>query len=839
MATSLPSQRIPDSEKTEEWFTNCHKAIEGKLLINSSSNVLSAYNKYRSNRLLFSYNIVSKIDVLAMLDPENVDSLKDIPANYKNYPVTNAHIMTLKGEELKQLFNWSVMVTSRDAISQREKEKNDTVDKFLLDQLTNDITDKKELEQVTQDFMEKIESFQDKREQGAWQLLKYYWNSMELKEKFSLCWDKELIEGKVIVSIDEHNNKPCITIFNPENVYCLKPIDTPFIDDPEQVITREYLPVSQVIDRYYSFLEEEDIEYLESRGNMESEIPYNNLSPTAFYTQAITPDNQITFVPLTEQELTGNADYYQNNYYGNFNPEGEVLVTHTRWKGVRRLAILTYFDEDGEEQTAKVPDNYKANISKGETIKYEYITEAYESTCLAGKVYTKQQVRNVQFRERDNISACHLGILGIEFDQSIYDLMKRYQLLINGYMWRLEEAFQKTLGNIGFLDLALIPDGWEVEKFMYYARKMGWAVIDSFKEGKKGASMGKIAGQNSGMQRGINIEQYEYITKTMEMLNYLQQQLDGVVGINYQRRGQVDQSAGLGVTQEARQASSNITEYYFNAHDQLRLKVLRKLLEVGKFCLRNGSETLPYVTSDQTIATFNLDGEFINEADYNVLVVDSINDAETLNMLREGVKISLQTGQVDLVQMLDVFANNSAAAIKTKVKNSIKDKQRQQQAAEQAQQEHEEKLLQMQLQERELDRQLERYKIDETNRTGLIKAQIGVYTRQLELDQDMDGTPDPAEIAAQGLAQQDLAQKSFQHEREMILKQTELKSKTNLENKKINTQKEIETAKLRQIEVQNKNQIELANKKAKLDKEMMAEKLKIERIKARRKPAKS
>lgn len=834
MTGNFPPQRIPDSEKTEEWFTNCHKYIESKLLINSSNNILNAVNKYRSNRLLFSYNIVSKIDVLAMLDPDNVDGLKDIPNNYKNYPVTNAHIMTLKGEELKQLFNWTVMVTSRDAVSQREIEKGQTVDKFLLDQLTSDEMDPKKIEQITQDFMDKLETFQDRREKGAWQLLKYFWNSMDLKEKFSQMWDRELIEGKCVVSIDEHNNKPYITIFSPENVFCLKPPGSQYIEDPEEVITREYLPVSQVIDRYYKFLSPDDIEYLESRGNMDSTIPYNNISPSAFYTQAITSDNQVTYVPLTEQELVGNPEYYYNNYEGYFNPNGEVLVTHVRWKGVRKIGILTYFDDDGEEQTTKVPDTYKADISKGETIKWEYISEAYESTCLAGKVYTKQQVRNVQFRERDNISSCHLGVLGIEFDQSLYDIMKRYQLLINAYMWRLEEAFTKTLGNIGFLDLALIPDGWEVEKFMYYARKMGWAVIDSFKEGKKGASMGKIAGQNSGQQRSIDIQQYEYITKTMEMLNYLQAQLDSVVGINYQRRGQVDQSAGLGVTQEARQASSNITEYYFNTHDNFRLKILRKLLEVGKFCLRNGSETLQYVTSDSTIATFNLDGEFINEADYNVLVVDSFNDAENLNMLREGVKIALQTGQVDLLEMMDVFSNTSVAGIRTKIANSIKQKQRQQQAAEEAQQQHEQQLLQMQQQDKELDRQLKKYEIDEKNRTDLIKAQINVYTRQLELDQDSDGIPDPAEIAAQGLAQQELAQSSFQHQREMILKQNELQSRINLENKKINTQKQIEQAKLKQIEVQNKNQEKLALMKHKNDKEMMEKKLQIERMKARK-----
>ena len=47
--------------------------------------------------------------------------------------------------------------------------------------------------------------------------------------------------------------------------------------------------------------------------------------------------------------------------------------------------------------------------------------------------------------------------------------------------------------------------------------------------------------------------------------------------------------------------------------------------------------------------------------------------------------------------------------------------------------------------------------------------------------------------------------------------------------------KAIEDKKIEAVRIQNKNQIELANKKAKLDKEMMEKKLAIERIKAKKK----
>ena len=57
--------------------------------------------------------------------------------------------------------------------------------------------------------------------------------------------------------------------------------------------------------------------------------------------------------------------------------------------------------------------------------------------------------------------------------------------------------------------------------------------------------------------------------------------------------------------------------------------------------------------------------------------------------------------------------------------------------------------------------------------------------------------------------------------------------------KEIKLKQELENKKLEQIKVQNKNQIDLANKKAALDKDMMNKKMEIERMKLAAAKAKS
>ena len=53
------------------------------------------------------------------------------------------------------------------------------------------------------------------------------------------------------------------------------------------------------------------------------------------------------------------------------------------------------------------------------------------------------------------------------------------------------------------LDLAMVPKGWEVDKWLYYAKTSHIAVVDSFKEGNIGAATGKLAGAMNNASSGV------------------------------------------------------------------------------------------------------------------------------------------------------------------------------------------------------------------------------------------------------------------------------------------------------------------------------------------------
>jgi hypothetical protein len=166
-----------------------------------------------------------------------------------------------------------------------------------------------------------------------------------------------------------------------------------------------------------------------------------------------------------------------------------------------------------------------------------------------------------------------------------------------------------------------------------------------------------------------------------------------------------------------------------------------------------------------------------------------------------------------------------------------------------AQQEHEMKVesiqQQMHAEQVEMDHlklDQERYIAELNNETKIQVAEIGVYSRQENLDQNANGIPDPSEIADNALKQQELGSKMFleqsklgndrsKHDALLAQKDKESRLKNELENKKIQA-----------IRVQNQSQEKIAAASNKLKEKEMKNKVEIEKMKlaaARAKAAKT
>jgi hypothetical protein len=120
------------------------------------------------------------------------------------------------------------------------------------------------------------------------------------------------------------------------------------------------------------------------------------------------------------------------------------------------------------------------------------------------------------------------------------------------------------------------------------------------------------------------------------------------------------------------------------------------------------------------------------------------------------------------------------------------------------------------------DMQLKQYISDSTNQTKIQVAEIGVFSRQQDLDLDMSGVPDPIELADQALRQREVMSKEFMENlklqtqkmkdnREASVKQKEL----SLKEKELLSKEKIEAEKNKIARENMKNDLAVARENAK------------------------
>ena len=128
---------------------------------------------------------------------------------------------------------------------------------------------------------------------------------------------------------------------------------------------------------------------------------------------------------------------------------------------------------------------------------------------LSGGIFVNMRPRPVQFTRMSNPSKCHFGIIGTIYNLnddkpfSLVDMMKSYNYLYDMIHYRLNDAIAANWGDILELDLAKIPAGWDVQKWLYFAKINHIGVVDSFKEGDIGVAQGKLAGSLNNNTKGM------------------------------------------------------------------------------------------------------------------------------------------------------------------------------------------------------------------------------------------------------------------------------------------------------------------------------------------------
>lgn len=729
---NLPPQQLPFNRKNRAWRKKHLDWADSKTFFNYSLVRKSVIHKKINYDLLNGKLHMTDLELI--INPDNIKA-GFIPDRIQHYPIMNSKLNVLRGEESKRVFDFRVVITNPNAISEIENNKKAE----LFQKLQYIIANSSQSEEEFNQEIEKLNDYysyewQDMREIRANALLNHYMKEYNMPLLFNNGFMDAMAVGEEIYQCDIVGGEPVIERLNPLKVRVFKSGYSSKIEDADIIIIEDYWSPGKVIDTYYESLSKKDIEYIEKLPDHAGQAAVDSMDNV---------DERYGYVNnnMIGEEISTDGFYFDplnlfsdsiSNSLLPYDLAGNLRVLRVYWKSKRRIKkVKSYDPETGEEIYSFYPETYIANKDMGEEEQSFYINEAWEGTKIGTDIYVNMRPRAIQYNRMGNLSRCHFGIIGSIYNLndnrpfSLVDIMKQYNYLYDTIHDRLNKMLSRNWGKIINLDLAKVPKGWDVEKWIYYAKVNGLAVIDSFKEGNVGASTGILSGALNNASSGvIDAEFGNSIQQQINFLEFIKMEMSEVVGITRQREGQVSNRETVGGVERATLQSSHITEWLFTQHDDVKKRVLECFLETAKIALRGRNKKFQYILSDNSMRVMDIDGDEFSEADYGLVVDNGQGTQELSQKLDVLAQAALQNQTLSFSTIMKLYSSSSLAEKQRLVERDEQAIQERNSRMQQQQLESQQQVAQMEIEQKQSELQQKENANIRDNEVKLMIAQM-------------------------------------------------------------------------------------------------------------------
>ena len=781
---NFPQQKLPLSKKDKQWKHDCVNYIIGEGNVVSGGMQKTHFGEIQTYYDLYN-SIFDENDFKRITNPFKVAD--GFPATPQDFNIIRPKVDLLIGEETKRPLNFRVVRTSQEATSElMDKEKQ-----MLIQYMMSAITARMSPEEQQQ-FQEQLQSgevmppeeigkymrrdYKDVVENTAYHALVYLREKLGLDNEFIKGWKDGLIAGEEIYYVGVLNDEPYMERVNPQYFsYDMSP-DLEFIEDASWCCRKMRLPVAEVYDRYYDKLEEKDLDKL---NEMLTGRPSNDLG---------------------EKDPVDNFNHINMHIYDNpiFDQKTRhnINVWHCCWKSFKKIKYVTMLDDQGQAQI-EIVDEFYEPVGTELAVEDDWIVEVWEGYRAGSDLYFGIQPIEYQHVSIDDPNSQKLPYCGAVYSntnsrpRSLVSILKPLQYMYIVLWYRLELALARDKGKVVNMDITQIPKSMGITpaKWMHYLSSVGVNFINPYEEGWNipGREGGKPATFNQ--LTALDLTMSNVIAEYIQLMDKIEQLAGTICGITEQRQGEISTSELVGNVERSVVQSSHITEPLFWVHNQCKRHVLNMLLNTAKGAWQqSGKKKLQYIFDNGERAFIDINPKFYFE-DMDVFVSDTSKDLENIQKLQQLIQPAMQNG-ASLLEAAEVLTNDNFNIIKQKLKD-MQDRQdqiqQQQQQAEQQQamqiqqMQNEAKEQQLMLQEAQMD--LDRYKIDADNQTKIAVAEISAYRGTEDKDSNMNGIPDPMEIAKNATEQRKIDQDAYQ-------KRYEARQKREIEDQKVKLARE-------------------------------------------------
>lgn len=663
--------------------------------------------------------------------------------------------------------------------------------------------------------------------------------------------------------------------WNPINTFFHQSPEVRYVEEGDYAGRVFYMNKSQAIDRFGWRMQEEQIRMLypkdmtDRAGNVYGEFFNATQFPFPAYRDYANVTTSLGYDPfnntpvgnlpaLTTEDLNTGFPNYQ------FATGDLIQITEGYWRSQRRIGFLKTTDpETGEPISTMVDDNFvpsqfgieelkNTSVAKGldtqpdNTVLWTWVTHIWQG-CKINANFSQ----SVEDRDRNaiyfDIKPCDfqfkgdytpfqpkLPICGGVFNNrnaksnSLVDLMKPYQIAYNAFMNLAYGIAQRNNGKFFIMDARVLSNfkdwGGEqaAQKAMTIAKELGWLPIDP--------SSSNLAGGGQFNQFAVHdLDESDKVSRLIQLAVTFEEQGFKQIGITPQRQGQVQASeTATGVTASINNSYS-VTEPYFENFYNYKRRKLKMLLDLAQYVASKEKDiVLTYTTSDLGNAFIKTTGTEVMLRDLGVNVDNSQDAIQDLEFAK---KIALQNNTTGLPMsaLISMISLKSPKDIQ-KALEDAEDKLNQQ---KQAEQQHQQEMQQEQIKaakDQQAQQQAFEAQQNQLDRENEIRRAM---ISSMGFDQDIQGN-NMIDVVEQGKLAIDQSKNAFEQSvqtQQMAQGQMDSIRKHQLEKEKVNlTQKQIdlkekeiksreqqERLKNQGIMEQNKNQIQLSNKKHESD----------------------
>lgn len=711
----FPQQRVPNSRKKDpEWYSQCTDWIIAQGIGNRNSSDLEV--KYGVLQGHIPDEFYRKI-----LNPYNAtqEKYKRFPATMRNYDLMKGTIRRYIGEYVKNPHDFIVGANNPEVVLARDSKIRQEVRRIVEQQIAariqqsyaqwvNEGNDPQQfnpqqsidIEAITKEVNDNY--IDDISEQGQ-SLFNVIKDITEDTLFYARAYFDFVSFGECYTYTDVVGNKLIKRNVSPRDAFPIN-TDNIFREDDDMFCERRKLTYQQIVDEFDDYLDENQRKFLETFYAKRSVASPIDLTFREYETY---------FPDVCRKYSKEDREFFAKNPVMMRDTNSDLYdVWHVVWRGEVRRALVTYTNEAGFMDTRIENDEYQLNQAVGDiSIEYIYEPQVYECTRIGTRndaIYP-YGARAIAYNRRGKLPYNGINELLPGFGKfSIIDIVLPYQVFYNIVSYHREMIIAKNKLNVLLIAKSLL--GKYPEDTIYKMIADGVLYIDDTNDqGMLRAQQVRMLESNMG----------DYLTQINNLLTEIKNAANEQVDMTAQRYGEIANSAGKGVTEEAIIRGSMGSVLIEFIMDCMRERDYGRDLDYSKLAWIDGLDT-SYRDQHGDLKYISLDIDKHVYADYIIKCKLSTKERDKLQQLQQYAFSAAQNG--DNMMAIAAIEGDNVATISKLIKKFQEQKDA-----------HEEQLKQMDQQLAQMQQEFEVEKIR-------VKGEEDRKTKELEgyLDQQIE-----------------------------------------------------------------------------------------------------